>query len=138
MGKVVLTAAIMDLLHDGHQNLLREMRKEAGDDGKVIVVLHSDLSCYRIKGKFPVWSLERRARCIKDSMLADIAYVTAEDDPAAMFVEAHKRYGVDLFMRGDDNTGFPGKWQIDELGVPIKLIPYTKGVSSTELRKALL
>lgn len=137
MAKVVLTAAIMDLLHEGHQNLLREMRKHAGKDGKVIVVLHSDLSCFRIKGKFPIWSLERRAECLQASGLADVAYVTEKDDPAAVFEQMHEQYGVDLFMRGDDNPDYPGKWQIDKLKIPTKLIPYTKGVSSTQLREAL-
>lgn len=137
MGKVVLTAAIMDLLHEGHQNLLREMRKKAGVDGMVIVVLHSDLSCFRIKGKFPVWSLQRRADCLQDSGLADEAYVTEDDDPAAVFDQIHGKHKVDLFMRGDDNPDFPGKHQINKEKIPIKLIPYTKGVSSTQLREAL-
>ena len=40
-------------------------------------------------------------------------------------------------MRGDDMPQFPGRGVCEEL-MPIKLLPYTQGVSSTMLRAELL
>ena len=137
MEKVVLTAAIMDCLHEGHINLLRKMREE-GDC--VIVVLHSDESCWRIKGKVPIQSVERRAECLMTTGLVDETYVT-EDDPSYIFrqvYETFSRHSEVVFMRGDDNRFFPGWQTLNQLNVPIKFVPYTEGVSSTQIREGLV
>ena len=39
-----------------------------------------------------------------------------------------------LYVRGDDMHDFPSKEVVEKL-MPIKFIPYTRGVSSTEIRK---
>ncbi len=132
--KVVLTAAVMDLLHEGHQKLLRQMRK-AGD--KVVVVLHDDRSVFLIKGKVPVQSIEQRAKNLKITGLADQVLITKSVDPADQFVKVIRKHKDIIFMRADDNKNFPGKWIIDGYDIPIKYVKYTKGVSSTKLRKKL-
>ena len=48
---------------------------------------------------------------------------------------AIKRFDDITFMRGDDNLDFPGKWLLDECGVEIKYLPYTDGISSTDVRE---
>jgi cytidyltransferase-like protein len=136
MEKVVLTAAIMDLCHEGHLNLLKEMRK-AGD--KVIVILHDDQSCYNIKGKIPIQDIWQRVNNLEITGMVDEIKVTYDTDPAREFLQVIRKYGRSniLFMRGDDNPDFPGKHVIDKAEIPIKLIPYTNGVSSTKLRDIL-
>ena len=42
-----------------------------------------------------------------------------------------------LYVRGDDMPHFPGRGVVEPL-MPIKLLPYTQGVSSTMLRAQLL
>ena len=42
-----------------------------------------------------------------------------------------------LYVRGDDMPHFPGRSVVEPL-MPIKLLPYTQGVSSTMLRAQLL
>lgn len=131
---IVFTAAIMDLCHEGHLNLLARMR-EKGDH--VVVVLHTDSACYRIKGKFPIWSTLRRARMVKETGLVDEVLITDLTDPSDRFLELLER-GEDLyFMRGDDNLEPPGKWLLDLREITQEYIPYTEGVSSTELREWL-
>jgi glycerol-3-phosphate cytidylyltransferase len=134
--KVVFSAAILDLCHAGHLNLLRKMRVRGE---KVIMVLHDDYSCYLIKDKFPVWDLKRRKRALKMTGLVDKIITTYETDPADEFEKIIKKHPKDemIFMRGDDNENFPGRWLIDDYAIPIEFIPYTKGVSSTKLRKEL-
>lgn len=131
--KIVFLAAIMDLLHKGHLNLLREMRKE-GD--KTIVILHDDLSCYQIKDKFPVQTLEHRKRNLKLTGLADEIMVCKSTDPHKEFLKVIKKYGKHelLYMRGDDlKKDFPGQWLLEKHKVKIKFIGYTKGISSSKL-----
>ena len=135
--RVVFAAAIMDLLHHGHINLLREMRV-AGD--KVIVVLHDDASCYRIKGKIPVQNLRQRKANVRITGLADMVLTVRSTDPGRVFERVIRRYRRHdlLYMRGDDLTeDFPGRWALDHHGVAIRFVPYTKDVSSTRLRDQL-
>ena len=132
--KVVLTAAIADLCHAGHINLLKEMRKN-GD--YVVVVLHSDESCYSIKGKIPIQNLEQRKSNLRITGLVDEILVTHNDDPAEAFRNVIFGNKDLLFMRGDDNKDFPGKWIIDENKIPIKYVKYTEGISSSKIREDL-
>jgi hypothetical protein len=46
-----------------------------------------------------------------------------------------EEHGDVLFMRGDDNLDFPGRHVLDDFAVPIEFVPYTDGVSSTEIRQ---
>lgn len=125
----------MDLCHEGHLNLLKEMKKQ-GDI--IIVVLHDDESCYRIKGKIPIQNIKQRIANLKITGLVDKVLITKSIDPADQFKKVIRKYDNILFMRADDNRAFPGRWLIDKHNIPIKFIKYTEGVSSTLLRQQLL
>jgi len=124
----------MDLCHEGHLNLLKEMRKR-GD--KVVVVLHDDKSCFKIKGKIPLQSLKRRIENLKITGLVDKVLTTKDIDPCYIFYKVINKYDDVVFLRADDNKDFPGKWIIDKYNIDIKYIKYTKGVSSTKIKKHL-
>ena len=129
---ISLTAAIMDCLHQGHKNILEVMR---ANSEWVIVVIHDDLSCYQIKSKMPVQTEMHRRRNILLTGLADEVLITRSVDPAEEFAAVMKKHRNLVFMRGDDNLDFPGKWILDQNDIPIKYIAYTSGVSSTEIRQ---
>lgn len=131
--KIALTAAIMDVFHNGHKNILENMRKRAD---KVIVVLHDDYACYRIKGKIPMQTVRHRKRNLLLTGLVDKVYITKSIDPADKFAKVIKKYDDIIFLRGDDNVDFPGKWLIEKHNIPIIILPYTKEVSSTKKRDA--
>ena len=133
--KVVLTAAIMDVFHEGHKNIIDRMNERGT---WVVVVLHDDRSCYRIKGKIPIQTTRHRKRNVLLAG-ADEVRITLNTDPADQFERVIEEYGRDniLFMRGDDNTNFPGKWLIEKYGIPIEYIPYTQSTSSTEIRNSI-
>lgn len=137
MATVALTAAIMDLCHEGHIKLLRQM-KESAD--VVVVVLHSDESCWSIKGKIPVQTLSQRINNLKITGLVDEVLTTYTDDPGQTFRQVFIEYSDHdlIFMRSDDNHDFPGKATILELDVPIRYTKYTEGISSTRIRNSLL
>ena len=129
--RVVLTAAIMDCFHQGHKNILSTMR-ERGQ--WVVVVIHDDKACYDIKGKFPMQTAEHRKRNILMTGLADEVFITSYTDPAEHFLKVLEAHSDVLFMRGDDNKDFPGKWMIEKYRVPIEYVPYTESYSSTLIR----
>lgn len=137
--KVVFTAAIMDMCHQGHLNLLKKMRERAGELGKVIVILHDDKSCYQIKGKIPIQNIKQRRDNLWITELVDDVYTTLNTDPADQFERVFRTYPEEelIFMRGDDNPNFPGRHVIDKKKIPIEFIKYTPGTSSTMLRNQL-
>lgn len=131
----VLNAGIYDLCHEGHLNLLRAMRKEAD---KLIIVIHDDISTFEIKDKIPVQTLEHRIRNLQITGLPDEIIPCYHTDPAFEFERVIKQRTNLTYMRGDDLVGeFPGKWMLDKYNIPIKYLPYTAGISSTQLKKQL-
>ena len=131
MSKVVFTAAIMDAFHNGHKNIIDEMRKR-GDI--VIVVLHDDLACYLIKDKFPIQTIQQRIYNVYTAG-ADIVIPCHDVDPVVEFHDILQWFPDAVFLRGDDNMNPPGKYILDEMGVEQIYIPYTKDISSTKIRK---
>lgn len=133
MAEVVISAAILDLCHEGHLNLLENLRKAAG---KVILVLHDDKSCFEIKGRFPIQTVEHRARNALSTGLVDDVVITKSPNPGAEFDQIIRDNWdkTMIFMRGDDNINYPGREVIDSYQIDTVFIPYTKGVSSSILR----
>lgn len=130
-------AGIWDGMHRGHLNLLRAIR-DANDH--VVVIIHDDLSCYKIKDKLPIQSLERRIANLQTTKLADEIIVTYDVDPWREFNDVIVRYGsFNLrYMRGDDLTSnFPAQWLLEKMGTPIEYLPYTQDISSTLIAKEL-
>lgn len=141
--RLVFTAAVMDCFHEGHLNLLGEMRKLASvgqDTGQLVVMLHNDRATWLNKKRFPIQSLEQRIANLKATHLVDQVWITEEQDPAAEFEQLVKtsEYAFDIhFMRGDDWAEFPGKAKLEQLGIPIHIIKYTEGISTTKRREQL-
>jgi glycerol-3-phosphate cytidylyltransferase len=132
--RVGLNAAICDCYHKGHKNLHQWMRDNFD---KVVVILHDDVSCYNIKEKFPVQTLDHRIKNVKLTGLVDRVEDTNSEDPCDEFEAIINEYGAEnvTYVRGDDMMeNFPGKWKLEEMGVQIEYRPYTKGVSSTQIR----
>ena len=135
--KLVFTASVMDLLHEGHINLLKKMKAE-GD--LVLVVLHDGFTTFENKRKLPIENLEKRTRNLIDTGLVDIIRYTFEKEPVKAFKKIIKDYGDKfelLFMRGNDWLEYPAKSILDKNNIPVKIIEYTKEISSSKLRNEL-
>lgn len=130
----VLTFGIYDLLHVGHLNLL-ERAKQEGDI--LIVGVGSDYSVSlepRKKLK-TIISSEQRARLISSLRCVDWVFVYGTYYDLEQSIRIIK---PDLYVRGDDwSENFPGKKVLDELKTPIKLLPYTEGISSTQIKEKI-
>lgn len=131
MGKVVgYTTGVYDMFHIGHLNLIRRAKEQC--DYLIVGVSTDELVRFE-KGKRPVIPYEERVEIV-----AALKYV---DEVNPQFdknkVAAWEKYHFDKMFVGSDWQGTP-QWKIYEeqfspFGVEIVYIPYTNGISSTQL-----
>lgn len=127
------TAGVFDLFHIGHLNLLKNAK---GMCDKLIVGVSSDeLATY--KGKYPIIPFSDRVEIIRSIRYVDA--VVAQTDMNKL--EMCQKLQANIMFVGDDWYQSP-QWEkyekeFKEAGIEIMYFPYTKGVSSTKISKAL-
>lgn len=132
--KVGYTCGVFDMLHIGHLNLL-ERCKEYCD--YLIVGVCDDNYVREIKHKEPVYNQEDRCRILKALKVVDDAVIvdieTTNDKMLAL-----EKVGFDVLFSGDDWKGSERynrtEAEFAKLGVSIEYFPYTKGISTTDLK----
>lgn len=124
-----------DLIHPGHLNIL----KEAAKHGEVMVGLLTDVAIASYK-RIPFMEFEQRKQVIEN--IKGVSQVVAQE--TLDYVPNLKKYKPDFVVHGDDwKTGVQQKTRqrvIDVLaqwGGELIEVPYTQGISSTKLNKAL-
>lgn len=135
--KVGYTAGVFDLFHVGHLNLL-ERCKQMCD--YLIVGVCDDDYVKNIKHKEPVFKEDERVRILNALKCVDRAeLVNFEITDDKMF--ALKKFHFDVLFSGDDWKGSEryNKTEADfsKVGVSIEYLPYTKGISSTDIKKKI-
>lgn len=135
--KVGYTCGVFDLFHVGHLNLLERCKAQCE---YLIVGICNDEYVRNIKGKEPVYSEEERVRivkalkCVEDAVLVDIE--TTNDKMKAL--DAFK---FNVLFSGDDWKGSERyqktEAQFAQLGVHIEYLPYTHGVSTSQIKEKL-
>lgn len=135
--KIGYTCGVFDLFHVGHLNLL-ERCKEMCE--YLIVGVCDDTYVRDIKNKEPVICESDRVRiinalkCVDRAELVDIA--TTNDK-----MLAQERFGFDVLFSGDDWKGSERyqrtERQFAKIGVSIEYLPYTKGISTTDIKEKI-
>jgi len=137
MGLTIYTGGTFDLPHSGHVNFLRECAKL----GEVTVSLNTDEFIADYKGKPPVMTYNERLqvlsefRCVSN-VIPNIG--GADSKPSILEVRP------DIIAIGSDwarkdyylQMGFSQDW-LDELSISLIYIPYTPGISSTEVKRRM-
>ena len=140
VSRVVYTGGTFDLFHTGHVNFLMQCAKIAGK-GQVVVSLNTDEFIVAYKGSPPLFSYKERK-----IILESCRYVSwvmpnnggSDSKPAILSV------APDFIVIGSDwackdyyaQMNFTQEW-LDNKGIVLIYVPYTKGISSTDLRKRL-
>ena len=128
------TVGTFDLFHIGHLNLLRSA-KEYCD--YLIVGVHSDEWVMHCKNRPTVIPYGERA-----DIVAAIRYVDeVVKNETRSKMEAWEKYKFDVAFIGDDWKGTE-VWnkiekELNSVGCDVVYIPYTQGISTTELRMKL-
>jgi glycerol-3-phosphate cytidylyltransferase-like family protein len=104
-------------------------------DKLIVGVTTDDLVTY--KGKRAMIPFEDRIEIVRNIKCVDAAVPQSDMDKLAMC----KKLGATILFVGDDWYGTE-KWQeyekeFEKAGIRIVYFPYTKGVSSTQITKAL-
>lgn len=123
--KKVITYGTYDLLHKGHENLLRRA-KELGDH---LIVGVTTENFDKSRGKLNVHksTLER----IEDVRATGYADEIIIEEYEGQKIDDIQKYGVDVFAIGSD---WKGKFDYLEEYCEVIYIERTKGISSTQLR----
>ncbi|OGV47624.1 MAG: hypothetical protein A3F46_05300 [Legionellales bacterium RIFCSPHIGHO2_12_FULL_42_9] len=153
----IFVDGVFDLFHQGHQNIIKNAIKSAQEkhpDRKIVLFIGvcgdgADVKDYK---RQPLMTLQQRCEAIdaymqeliKNVSLNVSAYRILPNSPVTHTLEFIKRYGLNIIFHGSDFT----QEKIDQYyGVIMRecagtcslaILPYTKGVSTTELILHLL
>ena len=127
------TTGVYDLFHIGHLNLFKNASGMC--DKLVVGVTVDELVTY--KGKHAIIPFEDRIEIVRSCRYVSAAVPQYDMDK----LSACKKLGAKILFVGDDWYGTE-KWEEYEKafsreGIEIVYFPYTKGVSSTQITKAL-
>lgn len=132
--KVGFTDGVFDMFHVGHLNMLREAKKHCD---YLIVGVHSDEIVESYKHRKTVINEHDRREIIGALKCVDEAVINTTREKMLLWEKHH----FDVVFIGDDWKGTE-RWNnfekiLGEVGVSVVYIPYTKGISTTQLREQL-
>jgi glycerol-3-phosphate cytidylyltransferase len=137
MSRTVYTGGSFDLPHHGHFRLL----ERAADFGQVIVALNTDEFIESYKGKRPVMSFEERKEILLACRWVTDVVPNYGGKDSKISIEIVK---PDYIIIGSDwarkdyysQMGFTQDW-LDERGIGLIYVPYTRGISTTDLKQRM-
>jgi cytidyltransferase-like protein len=124
--KIVYTAGVWDLLHEGHLNLLKESKK-LGD--KLVVGVVSDVGAAEYK-RWPILDEKQRIAQIQALGMVDLAILQLTTDPTRE-LEVIK---PQIFTHGSDWSELrEGNETLKYMDIQYVSIPYYDKVNTTNL-----
>lgn len=129
--KVGYTTGTFDLFHVGHLNLLERAKQQCG---YLVVGVSTDALVMEYKGKAPIIPFEDRIRIIAALKCVDEVIPQESMDKIIVWDKIH----FNVLFHGDDWKNTPlyneTERQLREKGVECIYFPYTKSISSRDLR----
>jgi len=132
-GRVVYTDMCADLFHAGHVNFLRQAR-DLGD--RLVVGIHSDATIASYKGA-PVMTMEERVAVVAACRHVDQVVPDAPLRVSPRYLDA---LGIHVVCHADELEPAARDRMYGEILAThgLELIPYTRGISTRELRARVL
>jgi len=139
--KKIYTGGTFDLFHSGHVNFLRECKEIAGAGGKVIVALNTDEFVLDYKGALPVCTEQERKIVLDACEYVDqVVCNTSGADSKPTILSVKPNYiaiGSDWAMKDyHKQMGFNQQW-LDEYDIGLIYIPYTRFISTSDIKKRM-
>lgn len=128
------TSGVFDLFHIGHLNILKNAKSMCD---RLIVGVSTDELVREYKGKTPLMPLRDRMEIVKSVRYVD--EVVPQENMNKL--DICQNLGVQILFMGDDKKDKP-KWvkiegELEKHGIKVVYFPYTNGVSTTNILKAL-
>ena len=128
------TQGTFDLFHIGHLNLL-EHAHELCD--YLIVGVNANALVEDYKHKHPVIGEQERVELLSGFSIVDECHIVSTLDK----MDAYAKFQFNIIFIGDDWKGNP-RWEntrkeMEEIGVELKFLPHTNGISTTVLSKVI-
>lgn len=132
--KIGFTDGVYDMFHVGHLNMIRAS-KEYCD--YLIVGVHSDEIVEGYKHRKTIINEHDRREIVGAIKEVDEAVINYTRDKMKLW----EKYHFDVIFIGDDWKGTE-RWNnfekvLAEVGVSVEYLPYTKGISTTQIRQQL-
>jgi cytidyltransferase-like protein len=133
--QIIYTGGTFDLFHRGHLEFLRRCH-EFGD---VTVALNTDEFISAYKGKPPIMTFEEREAVLLGCRFVEDVVPNEGGEDSRPAIE---RVAPAMIVIGSDwarkdyykQMGFSQDW-LDERGIGLCYLPYTLGISTTELKR---
>lgn len=132
--KIGYTTGVFDLFHIGHLNILKQAKENCD---YLIVGVSTDECVFSYKNKIPTIPFNERAAIVEAIKYVDKVVPQKEMDK----MKAWEENKYDILFHGDD---WKGSKMYDELiqkmktvGVEVKFLHHTPGISSTILQNKL-
>lgn len=143
MGLKIYTGGTFDLIHSGHVNFLRR----CAELGEVTIALNTDEFIQQYKGKSPIMTYDERFAVLSEfnsvkNIFPNVGGADSKETIEHIRNVAHIH--PDIIAIGSDwarkdyykQMGFTQNW-LDEQNINLMYIPYTMGISTTELKKRI-
>ena len=137
--KVLYTGGTFDLFHFGHQNFLKQCKNVADE---VVVSLNTDDFVERFKGSKPILTFRERERSLNYCKFVDRVIKNGAGEDSRSCILAVR---PQIIAIGDDwahkdyykQMCFDQQW-LDDNQITLIYIPYTRGISATEIKKRVI
>jgi len=131
---IVYVDMVGDLFHIGHLNIINEAKK-LGDI--LIVGVHPDHIVKNYK-RTPIIPYDQRKKIIESIKGVDLVIPDCRLDESPTQLENFKKYSVDIAVHGDDfEPAYVEAINKNNLNIEFIQIPYTLGISTTDLIKQI-
>lgn len=133
--KIGYTDGVYDLFHVGHLNMIETAKQNCE---YLIVGVHADAVVEEYKHRRPIINETDRRRIIESMKGVDRAVINQFRDKLRLW----ELYHFDVIFIGDDWKG-TDRWNrfeqiLAEVNVDVVYVPYTKGISTTEIREKIM
>lgn len=133
-----ITVGVFDLFHVGHLNILEKCKEQCE---YLIVAVCGDDYVRDIKHKEPIYDENERMRILAALKCVDeVVPISIEATEDKML--AQELFKFDVLFSGDDWKGseryIKTEEQFAKIGVSIEYLPYTKGISTTQIKEKIL
>lgn len=134
--KLVYSYYVLDLVHKGHLEMMKNAKAIAGEDGKLIVGILTDEAVMEKKKK-PILSFDERVELAGAIKYVDLAVAQETYSPLPNV----KKIRPDILMESSshsDEAIEDARKVMEELNGRLIVIPYYPSHSSTDIKKKIV